>query len=129
MIVCVCMRRRLHPPLGACVVTVHAVHMPVCFLSLATLPSSLSVDGGWAEWTEWTVCSGECERQRNRECTAPEPKRGGRLCDGAALGTYNCTGGLCTHRRQSSLSCSSHQSPHTHSNTLINTHMLHTIPG
>ncbi|XP_020313920.1 netrin receptor UNC5D isoform X1 [Oncorhynchus kisutch] len=55
------------------------------------------VDGGWAEWTEWTVCSGECERQRNRECTAPEPKRGGRLCDGAALGTYNCTGGLCTH--------------------------------
>uniref|UniRef100_A0A4W5LHB6 Netrin receptor UNC5 n=1 Tax=Hucho hucho TaxID=62062 RepID=A0A4W5LHB6_9TELE len=55
------------------------------------------VDGGWAEWTEWTVCSGECERQRSRECTAPEPKRGGRLCDGAALGTDNCTGGLCTH--------------------------------
>uniref|UniRef100_A0A8K9XYU2 Netrin receptor UNC5 n=1 Tax=Oncorhynchus mykiss TaxID=8022 RepID=A0A8K9XYU2_ONCMY len=59
------------------------------------------VDGGWAEWTEWTVCSGECERQRNRECTAPEPKRGGRLCDGAALGTYNCTGGLCTHSEYS----------------------------
>ncbi|XP_036833015.1 netrin receptor UNC5D isoform X5 [Oncorhynchus mykiss] len=60
------------------------------------------VDGGWAEWTEWTVCSGECERQRNRECTAPEPKRGGRLCDGAALGTYNCTGGLCTHSLEGS---------------------------
>ncbi|CAB1318662.1 unnamed protein product, partial [Coregonus sp. 'balchen'] len=49
------------------------------------------------EWTEWTVCSSECERQRSRECTAPEPKHGGRLCDGTALGTDNCTGGLCTH--------------------------------
>ncbi|XP_045081027.1 netrin receptor UNC5D-like isoform X4 [Coregonus clupeaformis] len=55
------------------------------------------VDGGWAEWTEWTVCSSECERQRSRECTAPEPKHGGRICDGTALGTDNCTGGLCTH--------------------------------
>ncbi|XP_071219804.1 netrin receptor UNC5D-like isoform X6 [Salvelinus alpinus] len=54
------------------------------------------VDGGWGEWTEWTVCSAECARQRSRECTAPEPKHGGRLCDGAALGTDNCTGGLCT---------------------------------
>uniref|UniRef100_A0A8C7KUP5 Netrin receptor UNC5 n=1 Tax=Oncorhynchus kisutch TaxID=8019 RepID=A0A8C7KUP5_ONCKI len=54
------------------------------------------VDGGWGEWTDWTVCSVECARQRSRECTAPEPKHGGRLCDGAALGTDNCTGGLCT---------------------------------
>uniref|UniRef100_A0A8K9WSP2 Netrin receptor UNC5 n=1 Tax=Oncorhynchus mykiss TaxID=8022 RepID=A0A8K9WSP2_ONCMY len=54
------------------------------------------VDGGWGEWTDWTVCSAECARQRSRECTAPEPKHGGRLCDGAALGTDNCTGGLCT---------------------------------
>ncbi|XP_071219802.1 netrin receptor UNC5D-like isoform X4 [Salvelinus alpinus] len=58
------------------------------------------VDGGWGEWTEWTVCSAECARQRSRECTAPEPKHGGRLCDGAALGTDNCTGGLCTQNRK-----------------------------
>uniref|UniRef100_A0A4W5Q8B9 Netrin receptor UNC5 n=1 Tax=Hucho hucho TaxID=62062 RepID=A0A4W5Q8B9_9TELE len=58
------------------------------------------VDGGWGEWTEWTVCSAECARQHSRECTAPEPKHGGRLCDGAALGTDNCTGGLCTQNRK-----------------------------
>uniref|UniRef100_A0A3Q3B2E0 Netrin receptor UNC5 n=1 Tax=Kryptolebias marmoratus TaxID=37003 RepID=A0A3Q3B2E0_KRYMA len=54
------------------------------------------VDGGWGEWSEWSVCSSDCERQRSRECTAPEPKHGGRLCDGVALATDNCTGGLCT---------------------------------
>uniref|UniRef100_A0A8B9KM12 Netrin receptor UNC5 n=1 Tax=Astyanax mexicanus TaxID=7994 RepID=A0A8B9KM12_ASTMX len=55
-----------------------------------------TVDGGWSGWTEWSVCSSECERQRGRECTDPEPKHGGRLCDGAALDTENCTGDLCT---------------------------------
>uniref|UniRef100_A0A4W6CKJ7 Netrin receptor UNC5 n=1 Tax=Lates calcarifer TaxID=8187 RepID=A0A4W6CKJ7_LATCA len=54
------------------------------------------VDGGWGEWSEWSPCSSDCERQRSRECTAPEPKHGGRLCDGVALATENCTGGLCT---------------------------------
>uniref|UniRef100_A0A3B4CPI1 Netrin receptor UNC5 n=1 Tax=Pygocentrus nattereri TaxID=42514 RepID=A0A3B4CPI1_PYGNA len=54
------------------------------------------VDGGWANWSEWSVCSAECEKQRGRECTDPEPKHGGRLCDGAALETDNCTGDLCT---------------------------------
>ncbi|XP_029624977.1 netrin receptor UNC5D-like isoform X1 [Salmo trutta] len=58
------------------------------------------VDGGWGEWTEWTVCNAECARQRSRECTAPEPKHGGRRCDGATLGTDNCTGGLCTQNRK-----------------------------
>lgn len=55
-----------------------------------------SVDGSWSEWGEWSACTPECERQRGRECTAPEPKHGGRLCDGVALATDNCTGGLCT---------------------------------
>uniref|UniRef100_A0A665V3S9 Netrin receptor UNC5 n=1 Tax=Echeneis naucrates TaxID=173247 RepID=A0A665V3S9_ECHNA len=54
------------------------------------------VDGGWGGWSEWSLCSSDCERQRSRECTAPEPKHGGRLCDGVALATDNCTGGLCT---------------------------------
>lgn len=55
-----------------------------------------AVDGGWSEWSEWSACSVECDRQRGRECTAPEPKHGGLLCDGAALAAENCTGGLCT---------------------------------
>ncbi|KAJ0057260.1 hypothetical protein NL108_002181, partial [Boleophthalmus pectinirostris] len=53
------------------------------------------VDGGWGEWGEWSLCSGDCERQRSRECTAPEPKHGGRLCDGVSLSVENCTGGEC----------------------------------
>uniref|UniRef100_A0AAQ6A1W5 Netrin receptor UNC5 n=1 Tax=Amphiprion ocellaris TaxID=80972 RepID=A0AAQ6A1W5_AMPOC len=60
------------------------------------------VDGSWGEWSEWSLCSSECERQRSRECTAPEPKHGGRLCDGVALATDNCTGGLCTQSVESS---------------------------
>ncbi|KAM9794472.1 netrin receptor UNC5D-like isoform 2-T2 [Syngnathus typhle] len=58
--------------------------------------SPCPVDGGWGTWTEWSTCSGDCERRRSRECTAPEPKHGGRLCDGVALATDNCTGDLCT---------------------------------
>ncbi|KAK1803723.1 hypothetical protein P4O66_021127 [Electrophorus voltai] len=53
------------------------------------------MDGGWATWSAWSVCSAECEMQRSRDCTEPEPKHGGRLCDGVALATGNCTGDLC----------------------------------
>ncbi|XP_054614106.1 netrin receptor UNC5D-like [Dunckerocampus dactyliophorus] len=54
------------------------------------------VDGGWGEWSEWSACGSDCDRRRSRECAAPEPKHGGRLCDGVALVADNCTGGLCT---------------------------------
>ncbi|KAL7853271.1 hypothetical protein AOLI_G00201150 [Acnodon oligacanthus] len=66
----------------------------------STCSSPCPVDGGWANWSEWSVCSAECERQRGRECTDPEPKHGGRLCDGAALETDNCTGDLCTQDKK-----------------------------
>ncbi|XP_051533050.1 unc-5 netrin receptor Da [Myxocyprinus asiaticus] len=66
----------------------------------STCTSPCPVDGGWAEWTLWSECSSECERQRTRECTDPEPKNGGRLCDGAALETDNCTGDLCIQDRK-----------------------------
>lgn len=68
----------------------------MCLYSSLPLWLFPSVDGSWSEWSEWSACTSDCERQRSRECTAPEPKHGGRLCDGVALATDNCTGGLCT---------------------------------
>uniref|UniRef100_A0AAY4ES70 Netrin receptor UNC5 n=1 Tax=Denticeps clupeoides TaxID=299321 RepID=A0AAY4ES70_9TELE len=62
----------------------------------STCNAPCPVDGGWSEWSQWAECSTECERHRSRDCSAPEPKHGGQLCDGAALDTENCTGGLCT---------------------------------
>ncbi|KAJ3605411.1 hypothetical protein NHX12_027458, partial [Muraenolepis orangiensis] len=53
------------------------------------------VDGGWGPWSVWTVCSVDCDWQRGRDCTEPEPRHGGRPCEGPALGADNCTGGLC----------------------------------
>ncbi|XP_067340709.1 netrin receptor UNC5D-like isoform X5 [Channa argus] len=68
----------------------------------ATAAVVVYVDGSWGEWSVWSACSSDCERQRSRECTAPEPKHGGRLCDGVALATDNCTGGLCTQSVENS---------------------------
>ncbi|CAL8281680.1 unnamed protein product [Gadus morhua 'NCC'] len=53
------------------------------------------VDGGWGPWSLWTACGVYCGRQRSRDCAEPEPRHGGRPCDGPGLGADNCTGGLC----------------------------------
>ncbi|KAJ8404517.1 hypothetical protein AAFF_G00337840 [Aldrovandia affinis] len=65
-----------------------------------TCNSLCPVDGGWEEWSLWTVCDSECERQRKRECNAPLPKHGGKLCEGAPQDTENCTGELCTENQK-----------------------------
>uniref|UniRef100_A0A672JX33 Netrin receptor UNC5 n=1 Tax=Sinocyclocheilus grahami TaxID=75366 RepID=A0A672JX33_SINGR len=54
------------------------------------------VDGVWEEWSEWTMCSTQCEMQRWRECNAPPPRHRGKMCEGEGQSTENCTGGLCT---------------------------------
>ncbi|KAM9463876.1 netrin receptor UNC5D-like isoform 7-T12 [Salvelinus alpinus] len=54
------------------------------------------VDGGWEEWSAWTLCSVQCERQRRRECNDPPPRHRGKMCDGPSDTTENCTGGMCT---------------------------------
>uniref|UniRef100_A0AAQ5XVF8 Netrin receptor UNC5 n=1 Tax=Amphiprion ocellaris TaxID=80972 RepID=A0AAQ5XVF8_AMPOC len=54
------------------------------------------IDGGWDEWSEWTVCSSQCDRQRSRECNSPAPRHRGRMCEGNSEASENCTDGLCT---------------------------------
>uniref|UniRef100_A0A8C4IFU1 Netrin receptor UNC5 n=1 Tax=Dicentrarchus labrax TaxID=13489 RepID=A0A8C4IFU1_DICLA len=58
------------------------------------------IDGGWDEWSEWTVCSSQCERQRSRECNSPAPRHRGKMCEGNSEATENCTDGLCTQNRK-----------------------------
>ncbi|CAL8281760.1 unnamed protein product [Gadus morhua 'NCC'] len=60
------------------------------------------VDGGWGPWSLWTACGVDCGRQRSRDCAEPEPRHGGRPCDGPGLGADNCTGGLCIQKVESS---------------------------
>ncbi|XP_067879162.1 netrin receptor UNC5D-like isoform X3 [Heterodontus francisci] len=53
------------------------------------------VDGDWESWNRWSSCSSECEHQRVRACVAPEPRYGGKFCEGVSQESENCTEGLC----------------------------------
>ena len=51
--------------------------------SVSTNLFSLSVDGGYSEWTAWSSCSLTCGtgiQSRSRSCTNPPPSNGGRSC-------------------------------------------------
>ena len=45
----------------------------------------LTVDGGWSDLGEWSVCSAECgggSQIRSKTCTNPSPTNGGKECEG-----------------------------------------------
>ncbi|XP_071374495.1 netrin receptor UNC5D-like [Centroberyx affinis] len=68
------------------------------YIYTSVCPST--VDGGWDEWSDWTVCSSQCERQRSRGCNSPAPRHRGKMCEGSGEATENCTDGLCTQNRK-----------------------------
>lgn len=71
------------------------------------------IDGHWGKWSSWSSCSVSCDEgtyTRTRQCNDPQPKNGGKDCDGdyeqvgecvmrgCHLGPYDCEfemGGLC----------------------------------
>ncbi|KAF3696206.1 Netrin receptor UNC5B [Channa argus] len=68
--------------------------------NIQQLPQFLAIDGAWDEWSEWTLCNSQCERQRSRECNSPAPRNRGKMCEGNSEATQNCTDGLCTQNRK-----------------------------
>ena len=55
--------------------------------------SSLTVNGGWTEWSDWSGCSATCDvgmMTRKRSCTNPAPQFGGRVCVGADRDEQYC---------------------------------------
>lgn len=57
-----------------------------------------SVDGDWSEWGFWGTCSVTCSNGtsvRNRTCSNPAPRYGGKNCTGLFTDTQDCIQAAC----------------------------------
>ncbi|AWP20966.1 putative SCO-spondin-like [Scophthalmus maximus] len=78
------------------------------FDSRACFPRACPVDGHWSEWTEWSECDAQCGggiKHRNRSCSAPPPKNGGRDCEGMTLQSQSCNSQSCTKDTDTQTGC------------------------
>lgn len=65
---------------------------------LVVFSDEFSVDGQWSEWTQWSGCDVPCGgglMVRNRTCSNPPPKNGGRDCEGMSRQTQTCNTQTC----------------------------------
>lgn len=53
------------------------------------------VDGSWEVWSEWFVCSLECEYLWIWECIVLFLRNGGKFCEGLSQEFENCIDGFC----------------------------------
>uniref|UniRef100_A0A3P8NP04 SCO-spondin n=1 Tax=Astatotilapia calliptera TaxID=8154 RepID=A0A3P8NP04_ASTCA len=78
------------------------------FDSRACFPQACPVNGHWSEWTEWSECDARCGggvSQRNRSCSAPPPKNGGRDCEGMTRQSQSCNSQPCTKDTDTQTGC------------------------
>ncbi len=69
------------------------MHNACRYTLINTLFHTLTVDGDWTVWSEWTACSVTCAngtQARSRSCTNPPPQFGGIDCEGDASDARPC---------------------------------------
>uniref|UniRef100_A0A0R3RST3 NTR domain-containing protein n=1 Tax=Elaeophora elaphi TaxID=1147741 RepID=A0A0R3RST3_9BILA len=57
------------------------------------------IEGGWRDWSAWSVCSVSCGhglQRRWRLCDSPAPQNGGTFCRGNFVESADCDAGDCT---------------------------------
>ncbi|XP_047129589.1 uncharacterized protein LOC105843590 isoform X2 [Hydra vulgaris] len=73
----------------------------VCFginVQYADSNSICRVNGGWTQWSSWSLCSQPCQdgiKKRYRSCTNPVPKYGGLQCNGINTDESICYSNEC----------------------------------
>ena len=66
---------------------------------------TISVDGGWSSYGEWSECTETCgtgTQTRTRTCTNPAPLYGGADCTGTAEETQDCNTHHCPSKLRKS---------------------------
>lgn len=56
------------------------------------------IDGSWNFWGPWSECTEMCDggtRRKERKCNLPEPKNGGKECDGEDFQETTCNEWAC----------------------------------
>jgi len=70
-----------------------------------TLFRPTETDGGWSDWSAWSLCSASCgngSRSKSRTCDNPAPQNGGLPCVGDSITNEDCNIKSCPGKMQNS---------------------------